>query len=56
MAKATAYGIFQARDRIQAAAATHANSCVMPDPLSHCTRLGIEPMPPLRPELLQLYP
>ena len=37
MAEPMAYGKFQARDQIQAAAVT------MLDPLTHCARLGIKP-------------
>lgn len=36
---------FQARDFIQAAAATFATDAATPDPLAHCARLGMEPEP-----------
>ena len=42
---ATAYGSSQARDRIQATGATHATTAATPDPLTHCTRPGIEALP-----------
>ena len=48
-----------ARDWIQAtyttavAAATYTTAVAVPDPLTHCTGLGIEPAPLQWPELLQ---
>ena len=41
------HGNAQARGSIQAAAAS------TPDPLTHCTGLGVEPVPPQGPELMQ---
>lgn len=34
-------------------AATHATPAATPDPLTHCTRPGMEPAPLRRPEPLQ---
>ena len=42
MTVAMAYGNFQARDRIQAAAATYPTAVAKPDPLTPCTRPKIE--------------
>ena len=38
----TAYGNFRARGWLRAAAETHT---AMPDPLTHCSGLGIAPAP-----------
>ena len=35
---------FPARDQIQATVATYAPIAAMPDPLTHCAGLGIEPV------------
>ena len=35
---------FQARDQIWASAATYTTAVATPDPLTHCARLGIEPV------------
>ena len=49
-----ASGSFQARDCILATAVTYAMATL--DPLTHCARTGIEPMPLQRPELLKSDP
>ena len=41
-----AYGSSQARDGIQATAATYTTAAATPDPLTHCTGQGIKPAPP----------
>ena len=46
MAAPRAYGSSWARDGIQASAVTQATAVAMPDPLTHCTGSGIEPVPP----------
>ena len=43
MATPVTSGSSQARDWIQAAAVTSVASAAMPDPLTHCTKLGIDP-------------
>ena len=43
-----------ARNRIQAAPGTYVAAVAILDPLSHCARLGIEPMPFQGPEPLQV--
>ena len=43
-----AYGGSRAREWIGAIALTYATAAAIPDPLTHCVRLGIEPMPPQR--------
>ena len=48
------YGNSQARSWIWAAATTHAENVAMPDPLTYCAGLGIEPVPLQRLEPLQL--
>ena len=53
MAAPVAYGSDQARDWIQATAATHAMAAATLDPLTHCTEPGIKPEPPQQPEPLQ---
>ena len=45
------YGGSWARDWIWATVATYATAVVMPDPLTHCPRPGIQPKPPQGPEL-----
>ena len=52
MAAPMSYGSSQARDWIQAPAVIH--TAAKPDPLTHCTMVGIKPMPPQQPELPQL--
>ena len=47
MAATAAYGNFWARDQMRSAAVA------MPDPLTHCTGLGIEPAHLRQPKLLQ---
>ena len=54
MATLVAFGSSQARDWIQATAATYATAAATPDPLTHYTRPGIEPAPPQPLESLQL--
>ena len=51
MATPMAYGSSWARDQIRGA--PH-SPVATPDPLVHCTWLGIKPAPPQPPELLQL--
>ena len=51
MATPTAYGSSQARGGIPAAAVTYDGT--KPDPLTHCTRPGIEPTLPQGPQPLQ---
>ena len=53
MATPTAYGSSWAKDQIWATAATYATAMATQDPLTHCARLGIEPVPPQWPEPLQ---
>ena len=53
MATSETYGISQARDRIQATAATYTAAVAMPDPLAHHAGRGIEPKPLHQPEPLQ---
>ena len=52
MAAPMVYGSSWAKDWIQVTAATYASIAVSQDPLTHCTGLGIEPMPLHLPELL----
>ena len=52
MATSAAYGSPQARDRIQAPVVTTA--AAIPDLLTHCAGLGVEPASPQQPEMLQL--
>ena len=54
MATPPAYGNSWARDCIPVAGATYVAALVTQDPLTHCTELGIEPMPLQQLELLQL--
>ena len=49
-----AYGSSQARDWIQATAATYTPAVAMWDPLTHCAGLGIKPTPSQWPEPWQL--
>ena len=49
-----AYGSSQDRDWIFASAATYTAAAAVPDPLTHCTGMGIKPLPPQWPEQLQL--
>ena len=53
MAALMVYGSSQARDWIQASAATYVRYEAMPDPLTQYAGMGIESTPPQRPELLQ---
>ena len=53
MATLMAYESSQARDWIWAAAVTYTAAVATPDPLTHCTRLGMEPAPLQQPEPLQ---
>ena len=46
IAAPAAHGSSVASDWIQATAITCTTAVAMPDPLTHCTSLGIEPMPP----------
>jgi len=46
MAASTANGSSWARDGIPATAATYTTATAMLDPLTHCTRPRMEPMPP----------
>jgi len=46
MATVAAFGSSWARDWIQATVATYTTAMATPDPLIHCTGLGIEPAPP----------
>ena len=41
------------RDQIQATAETYTAAVSMPDFLTHCAGLGIEPAPPQQPKLLE---
>ena len=45
MAAPIAYGSSQAKEYIRATAAIYAGAAATPDPLTYCTRLGIEPVP-----------
>ena len=54
MAAPTTYGSSQARDWNEASAVTYATAAAMQDPLTPCTKLGIEPTPPQQVEPLQL--
>ena len=45
MAIPTAYRSSQARNWIQAATGTYTAAAAMPDPLTHCARLRVEPTP-----------
>ena len=48
LAALVAHGSSRARDPIQARTVTYAIAAVMLGPFTHCTRLGIELMPPRR--------
>ena len=52
MASPLGYGNSWARDSIRATAVTYATPVAMLETLNPCTRLGIKPLPPQRPELL----
>lgn len=54
MVTLVAHGRSQARDWIHVSAATHATVAAMPDRLTHCARLGVEPPLLQQPEQLQL--
>lgn len=52
MALSMTFRSSQTKDRIPATDALYTTAAVMPDLLTHCTRLGIEPVPVQQPKQL----